>query len=157
RSSGGDVAVLCRSQESTDPGAVRERGPDAAECHGDRGPDRVQAGAKTVSRLYPAVAAVAMLTLAGCGESGKSPTLSPAGGVVLPGGQRLPNAQVTFTPTEPGLVANAQATGLTDETGHFTLTTGGKPGAAIGEHLVTVTEGPTPEDLRGEDAQEKMA
>jgi hypothetical protein len=85
------------------------------------------------------------------------PDLVPVEGTLLLGGQPLPNAQITFTPTASGLPGDATATAVTDDTGHFKLTTGGKPGAVPGEHVVTVIEGPTPEDLRGDDAQDKAA
>jgi hypothetical protein len=110
-----------------------------------------------LTRILTAIVVASGLTLAGCSDGARSPTLTEATGVVLLGGQPLPNAQVTFLPTAPGLGANVQATGVTDEKGHFTLTTGGKAGAAVGENLVTVAEGPIPEELRREEAQDKLA
>jgi hypothetical protein len=102
--------------------------------------------------------ALTALALAGCGgDGGKVPPLAEAEVLVLLGGQPLPNAQVTFSPTGAGLAANVQATGVTDDGGRCKLTTGGKPGVALGESVVTVAEAPTPESLRGEDAQEKLA
>lgn len=104
------------------------------------------------------IAGVAVLGLpAGCSESGtKLPALTEAEGVVLLGGQPLPNASVTFTPLTPGLPGTASGTGITDESGRFVLRTAGKFGVVIGEHTVTVMEGPTPDNLRDEDAQQKM-
>lgn len=110
-----------------------------------------------MTRIFAGITLAVALSLAGCGEGGRTPTLTEAGGVVLLGGQPLPNAQVTFLPTASALAANAQASGVTDENGRFTLTTGSKPGAAIGENIVTVAEGPIPEELRSEEAQDKLA
>jgi hypothetical protein len=102
--------------------------------------------------------ALTALALAGCGGAGdRLPPLAEAEAVVLLAGQPLPNAQVTFSPTGAGVAANAQATGVTDDGGRCKLTTGGKPGVALGESVVTVAEAPTPEGLRGEGDQEKLA
>ncbi|HEX4612202.1 MAG TPA: carboxypeptidase-like regulatory domain-containing protein [Urbifossiella sp.] len=98
----------------------------------------------------------AAVAIAGCGGPAV-PAPTPVEGVVLLNGQPLPNAQVMFTPTAPGLPAGAVASATTDDAGRFVLTTGGKTGAVPGEHLVTVAEGPVPEELRGEQDQEKAA
>lgn len=98
------------------------------------------------------------LALGGCGTSEpKLPPLTEAEGVVLLGGQPLPNASVTFNPTAAGLPAGAAATAVTDANGRFKLAVGGKPGAVPGEAIVTVGEGPAPEDVRDQDAQGKLA
>jgi hypothetical protein len=84
------------------------------------------------------------------------PQLTEADGVVLLGGQPLPHATISFHPTLSGLPANATATALTDDQGRFKLSVGGKPGAVPGENIVTVVEGPVPEDLRDPNAQTEL-
>lgn len=97
-----------------------------------------------------------MLALAGCGES-KLPELTEVEGSVFLGGQPLPHVQITFNPTQSGLPANSIGIGTTDDMGKFKLTTAGKDGAVPGEHIITIVEGPPPEDVRGEEGQTKMA
>lgn len=103
------------------------------------------------------VIATLVLALIGCGGEATLPSLTEAEGVVLLGGQPLPNATVSFHPTQSRLPANATATGVTDAQGRFKLTVGNKPGAIPGEHIVTVMEGPVPEEMRGQEAQAKLA
>lgn len=92
-----------------------------------------------------------VLASGGCGKTAPAPAeRTEAGGVVLLGGQPLPNATVTFTPAAAGASADA-ATAVTDANGRFKLMA--RPGAAV----VTVTEGPVPDDLRDQDAQAKLA
>ena len=88
--------------------------------------------------------------LLGCGGS-SGPELSKVTGKVMYNGQGVEGAVVTFMPTEGPL-----ATGMTDSSGEFTLTTGGKPGAVLGDHKVGITKsvesgpaktGMTPEDM----------
>jgi hypothetical protein len=97
------------------------------------------------------------LAALGCSGEPKLPDLTEVEGTVLLGGKPLPHARVTFNPTRGGLPANSIGIAVTDEHGKFQLTTAGKTGAVAGEHVVTVVEGPPPENVRGEDAQEKMA
>jgi hypothetical protein len=78
-------------------------------------------------------------------------------GVVTINNQPLPNATVTFTPTAAGVGGQYVGTAVTDDKGHYVLQTAGKPGAVVGEHKVTVTEGPVPESLRGEENQGRAA
>lgn len=93
--------------------------------------------------------------VAGCAGKVAAPEVTPAEGVVTLNGQPLPNARVTFTPTAAGLNGRAIATGVTDDQGRYQLTCDGKSGAAAGENSVTVTEGPAPEDVRGDEGQTK--
>jgi hypothetical protein len=93
--------------------------------------------------------------LVGCGGKTKAPELTEAEGVVTVNGQPLPNAQVTFTPTASGVSGQAIARGVSDDQGRYRLTCDGQPGAVVGENVVTITEGPTPDDVRGEDGQAK--
>ena len=108
----------------------------------------------TTARL--AVLIPVLLASAGCGGQASLPKLTPVEGVVTLGGQPLPHALITFNPTQSGLPANSAGAAVTDEKGRFTLTTAGKPGAVPGEHVITVVEGPPPEDARGEDAQARL-
>lgn len=80
-------------------------------------------------------AVVSLLLIAsGCGGS-DGPELHDASGVVTYEGQPLPNASIMMTPTESGPVV----LGKSDETGAFTLTTSGKPGAIAGSYNVAIT------------------
>ena len=86
--------------------------------------------------LLLSLAGAAMAVLAaGCGGAGGgSVSLAEAGGTVTFKGAPLAGASVTFVP-ENGPVA----TGTTDLSGKFKLTSGGQPGAAIGPCKATVT------------------
>lgn len=72
------------------------------------------------------------LVLAGCGEKG--PDLIPVSGTVTLDSKPVEGATVVFNPQGSSLAAE----GKTDAQGKFTLKTQGKPGAVVGEHLVTV-------------------
>ncbi len=72
--------------------------------------------------------------IAGCGVKSDAPQLSKAHGVVTYKNRPLSGAQVLFTP-----VAGPFAIGETNEEGRFILFTGGKEGASLGEHKVTVS------------------
>jgi hypothetical protein len=99
-----------------------------------------------------------LVAVTGCTAGEPSlPELTPVEGKLLLDGQPLPYAKVMFNPVAGGLPANSAGTGQTDEKGQFTLTTAGKPGAVPGDHVVTIVEGPPPNDTRGGDAQEKLA
>jgi hypothetical protein len=98
-----------------------------------------------------------LLLLAPVGCAKKVPELTVVEGVVSLGGQPLPHALVAFNPTGSDLPPDSVGTAVTDGEGKFKLTTAGKPGAVPGEHVITVVEGPPPEDTRGEDAQEKLS
>lgn len=77
-----------------------------------------------------------MLASIGCGGAGvgRAPT-APAAGVVTLAGQPLADVTITFTPA-----AGRPATGRTDATGRFTLSTfAAGDGAVPGEHRVTLS------------------
>ncbi len=79
---------------------------------------------------------VIALLHSGCGDSptgGSNVKLAEAGGVVKYNGSPLAGASVTFIP-EKGPIA----TGTTDLSGNFKLSTGTMPGVAIGKCKVTV-------------------
>lgn len=97
------------------------------------------------------VLCVFSIGLIGCGGGG-GPDLAGVEGKVTYKSQPLAGAMVTFHPTEGPL-----ATGTTGSDGSFTLTTGGRPGAVLGSHKVSVTKASqaagqtetlTPEDMR---------
>lgn len=106
-----------------------------------------RAGSNALAAFAPFLFALA----AGCGGS-THPPLTQAAGVVTINGRPLPNATVSFIPLDKENTAGV-ANGVSDDQGRFRLTTAGKPGAAVGRHKVTVTEGPEPEDLRDESKQ----
>lgn len=91
------------------------------------------------------------VAVVGCGGDG--PELARVKGKVTYNGQPVAGATVTFMPTTGPL-----ATGVTDSSGEFTLTTTGKPGAVLGKHRVGITKmaaageggaaGMTPDDMK---------
>lgn len=73
---------------------------------------------------------------AGCGPSG--PELHPAGGrVTFKGGGPVPAGAVEF---DPAGGAGPAARGKLDADGRFTLSTGGRPGAAAGAYRVVIVQ-----------------
>jgi hypothetical protein len=78
-------------------------------------------------------ALLAIVGVLGCGDSG--PPLSPVKGKVTLYGKPYTKGIVTFTP-EGGGPAGASPT---DENGDYELWSGGKKGAVIGKHKVSVT------------------
>lgn len=88
--------------------------------------------------------------LAGCGGSA-GPKHYPVKGKVTYKGQAIEGASVYFLPTATG---GTQAVGSTDASGQYTLSILGRPGAALGEHQVTITKfaaRPGSADLKPED------
>ncbi len=81
-------------------------------------------------------AAIAFLVagcLVGCGGP---ENIAQVSGTVTLDGQPLRGAYVIFNPVEPG----SQSSGLTDDSGHFTLQyTREIRGAEIGDHMVRIT------------------
>src|SRR5262245_3282946 len=76
-----------------------------------------------------------LIHLAGCGKSGQTALHSTTGVVTLDGAP-VPLASVVFSPTNTA--SGSVATGLTDGSGRFTLSTAGREGAAQGTYNVTV-------------------
>jgi hypothetical protein len=101
-------------------------------------------------RLAVVVLAAAVVAVAGCGGDTR-PDLAEAEVIVTCGGQPLPNAQITLTPTDTKYSGSAIATGVTDESGRAKLSAGGKPGACLGPNKVTVIEAPGGEESRSND------
>ena len=78
---------------------------------------------------------VPLLVLTGCG-GGSNAEIVPVTGTVKYDGQPVKNADVTFYPTDGG----RPASGKTDDEGKFSLTTvNSNDGAAVGEHVITVS------------------
>jgi len=65
----------------------------------------------------------------------RGPRLVPADGIVKYKNAVIPGADVVFVPDGDG----QPAIGRTDEQGHFTLMTSGRPGAMIGAYKVSIT------------------
>jgi len=81
---------------------------------------------------------IALLLTAGCGTAQSRPATAKVTGVVTMQGQPIADAVVTFYPQVAG--GARPATGRTDTTGAFTLTTFDVPGdgAVLGAHKVTI-------------------
>ena len=90
---------------------------------------------RTAAAAGLATALFAALSFAGCGSGG--PAVVPASGVVtFADGTPVPGAVVEFLPAGGGPAAR----GRTDEEGRFTLATGDRPGAIVGNHRVGVAQ-----------------
>jgi hypothetical protein len=85
----------------------------------------------------------------GCGKP-KPPPIVEVVGVVRLDGKPLKNVVVRFFPVDD-FGPNYQGSGVTDESGRFTLVCNGRPGACAGENRVTVSEAEIPARLKGED------
>ncbi|VTR92767.1 Uncharacterized protein OS=Blastopirellula marina DSM 3645 GN=DSM3645_16785 PE=4 SV=1 [Gemmata massiliana] len=84
----------------------------------------------------------ALLSAIVCGCSGSDTTLAPVEGTVTRNGRPVPHAQVIFV--AEGGTRGPRASGVTDGTGRFRLTTDdGKDGAPIGHHRVCVIDAST--------------
>lgn len=79
------------------------------------------------------LATMSLILVCGCGESPEG--LARVEGVVLLDGKPLAGAGVVFQPNVGPL-----ATGRTDGSGRFTLTTANQEGAVPGEHVVTIAQ-----------------
>lgn len=74
----------------------------------------------------------------GCGRGVKLPPLAEVSGTVTLDGKALAGATVQFIPDETKGTKGLPAQGVTDENGHFELTTLRHKGAPIGFHKVMV-------------------
>lgn len=105
--------------------------------------------------VISSTAVLGLLTvfIAGCGGDDRL-NLAKAGGSVTWKGAPLSGATVTFIP-EKGPVA----TGITDDEGKFTLSTGGRAGAVVGPCKVSITVlsgGTSSEEIDSVDERELM-
>jgi hypothetical protein len=110
---------------------------------------------ETAQKTLPLTVLLAVLFLAGgCGDGTTPLSLAPSTGTVFYNDKPLAGASVTFFNENAPL-----ATGMTNAEGKFTITTGGRPGAPIGNAKVFITKisaqqssaipaNPTPEDMR---------
>ncbi|VTR95455.1 Uncharacterized protein OS=Blastopirellula marina DSM 3645 GN=DSM3645_16785 PE=4 SV=1 [Gemmata massiliana] len=101
--------------------------------------DRLEAsGSRPSSALRTALLGVLLSAIAvGC--SGSDTKLAPVEGTVTRHGRPIPHAQVIFV--AEGDAGGPRATGVTDGSGKFRLTTDdGKDGAPIGRHRVCVID-----------------
>ena len=110
---------------------------------------------RPVRRRMPVVVGMlaACVLVAGCGKK-SLPVVATTGTVKLDG-EPVGGATVTFMPT-----AGPPGTAVTDDQGRYTVQTGGRPGAIVGENVVSIAklaapaalpvmpENPTPDDMR---------
>jgi len=100
---------------------------------------------------------IVAVSVVGCdGNTLREPEVIPATVTVTINKQPLPNAQVTFTPIDKKYGPNAVANGVTDDNGVAKLTCAGQPGACIGSNLITIAEGPMPDDTRSDDPKAQL-
>ena len=103
-------------------------------------------------RVAALAAALAGLTLMnGCGPDG--PPTAPVTGTVTLDGEPLPEVTVTFMPDPNAGTLAAASRAVTDDRGVYVLTYQGPdrgPGAAVGQHVVTVSDRRA-EESRGEE------
>ena len=88
------------------------------------------------TKLFIGLLSIVSLTAMGCGQ-GKHPTVS---GKVTAAGEPVAGVRVTFAPKAVGdnHTPGPYSTGVTDESGVYTLTTRyGEPGAVIAPHQVS--------------------
>lgn len=103
--------------------------------------------------LVPVAALLACVTV-GCARR-PDPVLAPVAGSVTRDGKPLANVLVRFAPAARGIPAEWISEGTTDAAGRYALECAKGAGAVVGKHLVTVSEGSVPDDIR--DDQGKVA
>jgi hypothetical protein len=103
----------------------------------------------THRRVPLAICAALALLVPGCGKP-KPPPIVEVAGVVRLDGKPLKNVVVRFVPVND-FGPDYLASGVTDESGRFTLMCNGQSGACAGENRVTVSEADIPARLKGED------
>jgi len=94
---------------------------------------RTRAAARHASGI---LLAASLLTAAACSSSGGK--LYPVTGKVLANGKPAAGAFVTFHPEGASGKDPVTSTGVTEDDGTFTLTTGSEKGAKEGKYVVTV-------------------
>ncbi len=81
-----------------------------------------------------------LICLAGCGRRGDGFTYQPVSGVVTVDGNPAVNVTVAFAPQGTSLASGRPSIAITDSEGRYTAKTlDGVDGAAIGEHLISIT------------------
>ena len=105
------------------------------------------------------------LALLGCclvfGMNGCGPKVPPpvtlVEGKLLLDDKPLPFAQIDFVPETSDFGAELNSSAVTDAEGNFTLALAdGRNGAVVGNHRVTVMEGPLSKELRNPENQEQL-
>ena len=96
-----------------------------------------------IQRFRWLVLAFGALMSSGCGSGEERPPVYQVTGTVTRNGTPLEGAVVTFSPAEAGRAAS----GTTDASGKYTLTTWAKDdGAELGRYRVTITKYDSPPD-----------
>jgi len=91
------------------------------------------------TRMSLPIAAM-LVAVMGCGANQDGFTYQPVTGKVTMDGQPLVGATVAFIPQSNSLESGRPSTGMTDESGVFTLKSmGGQKGAVIGDHVVSIS------------------
>ena len=81
-----------------------------------------------------------LLCLLGCSKRGDGFAYEPVSGVVTLDGNPAVNATVAFSPQGTSLESGRPSIGLTDSEGRYVAKTlDGVDGAAVGEHLISIT------------------
>lgn len=81
-----------------------------------------------------------LLSLLGCGKRGDGFAYEPVSGVVTLDGDPAVNITVAFAPQGTSLESGRPSIGITDAEGRYVAKTlDGLDGAAIGEHLISIT------------------
>lgn len=84
--------------------------------------------------------AALLVAATGCGAKQDGFDYQPVTGKVTMDGQPLAGATVAFIPQSNALESGRPSTGMTDESGTFTLTSmGGQDGAVVGDHVVSIS------------------
>lgn len=84
--------------------------------------------------------AALLVAAMGCGAQQDGFDYQPVTGKVTMDGEPLAGATVAFIPQSSALESGRPSTGMTDESGMFTLTSmGGHDGAVVGDHVVSIS------------------
>jgi hypothetical protein len=104
----------------------------------------------TLPRTLASLVLLGVATLLGCGGGpGDAPDTAPVTGKITLDNAPLANATVTFQPT-----SGRPSTDVTDEQGNYDLKFSiRKDGAALGEHVVSITTAGTIEDADGNETE----
>ena len=111
---------------------------------------------RSVARRFAGLPLVLLILAVAVGCTRRpDPVLAPVTGIVSLDGMPLEHVLVRFLPAERGISADWISEATTDEKGRYELTSPRGPGAVVGRHRVTVSEGGVPDEIR--DDQGKVA